>query len=49
LIGRFEQILIDLKRVRESGALQNAAAPAATNANNAALHVLHGEEVGVNG
>jgi hypothetical protein len=49
LIGRFEQILIDLKRVRESGALQNAAAPAATNANNAALHVLPGTEIGVSG
>jgi hypothetical protein len=50
LIGRFEQILIDLKRVRESGLLKNAGTPATpTNANNAVLHLTPDANVGVSG
>jgi hypothetical protein len=48
LIGRFEQILIDLKRLRESGVLKDAAAPAAT-ANKAVLHLTPDVNDGMSG
>jgi hypothetical protein len=48
LIGRFEQILIDLKRLRESGVLKDAAAPAAT-ANKALLHLTPDVNDGMSG
>ena len=49
LIGRFEQILIDLKRVRESGVLKNTSAPTPTNANNAVMHLSPDVNDGVSG
>ncbi|MEO6908457.1 MAG: hypothetical protein ABI210_11260 [Abditibacteriaceae bacterium] len=48
LIGRFEQILIDLKRVRESGVLKDSTTSAAT-ANKALLHLTPDVNNGVDG
>jgi hypothetical protein len=49
LIGRFDQILIDLKRLRESGVLKDAPAADTAKANNAVLHLTPDAGVGMSG